>query len=881
MTDLTPEDRQRIEALFDEVLGMDPGEREAFLDSCGAKALVIDEVKSLLSYHTSAKDKLDAPMVAPDAVVQAVDELTMRNGATPPDPETVGPYRIVRRLGEGGMGTVYLAEQEQPLRRLVALKLIKLGMDTRSVIARFEAERQALAMMNHPNVARALDAGAAEDGRPYFVMEYVDGVRITDYCDTQRMDIAGRLALFQSVCDAIQHAHQKGVIHRDIKPSNVLVCRQDGGPAVKVIDFGVAKATNQRLAERTLFTEHGVLIGTPEYMSPEQAGGDGGDVDTRSDVYSLGVLLYELLVGVLPFDSRTLRQHSLEELHRVIRSEDPPKPTTRLSDLGDLAEQRAQERGTELSALRRKLRGDLEWIAMKCLEKDRDRRYAATSELIDDLGRYLRHEPVSAGPPSVSYRLTKFARRHRGFVAAASTVFVVLVAGVASTVTFALAESRQRAAAEAQAATTQAINGFLNQMLESVDPKKAKGRDVGMLRDVLDLASERAGTELADQPRVEASVRRTIGQTYMNLGLYAEAGPHLERSVELERLLGAAREREQAASLNLLGVTRGKEGRFQEGEQHLRDAVALRRNVLGPDSPFLGASLNELGKLLMDCGKLKEAKPALDEALAIYEKAYGRDGVETASVLNTLASHASRSGRYEEAEALFLECLDLVGESLDDADSLVMISNLGYTYMKLGKYAKAEAELLRAIEGLDRVFGPEHQVTLSTRNTLASLMELQKRFDEALSLHRQVLEARRRTLGENHPSVHNSLHNIGNLYLAKGEPEGCIKVTREAIAVATAAYGPKHPARAISLGLLGFALRDTGDPANYPESEKAILEALAILESSLPPDHPVKVNTLRGLRRLYAEDAMNDPVKLAEVEARLAALEGEKKAPAP
>jgi serine/threonine protein kinase len=343
-------------------------------------------------------------------------------------PSAIGPYRVLSLLGEGGMGVVYLAEQEQPIRRRVAVKVMKFGMDSRDVLARFASERQALALMTHPNIAKVFDAGWSEDGRPFFVMEYVAGIPITRYCDQQRLPMRARLELFRTVCEALHHAHQRGVLHRDIKPSNVLVSVEDGHAIPHVIDFGVAKALNQRLAEETVFTQLGVLVGTPEYMSPEQAEMSPLGVDTTSDVYSLGVLLYELLVGALPFDSNALRKAGYAEIQRIIREEEPPRPSTRLSGLGETASEVAKQRQTDVSTLTRALRGDLDWITLKAMDKDRTRRYASASELAADIWRHLEIEPVLARPPSLRYRAGKFARKHKA-------ALTVLVFGVtASTV---------------------------------------------------------------------------------------------------------------------------------------------------------------------------------------------------------------------------------------------------------------------------------------------------------------------------------------------------------------------------------------------------------------------------------------------------------------
>jgi serine/threonine protein kinase len=434
---MTPARWRQVEELYHAASQREKGQREAFLnEACQGDQELKNEVESLLKQESSSEDLL-AWGATPGCLLRMAAETEAM--AEPPNDDLeedvgrqYGSYRTLRLLGRGGMGSVYLAEQRQPIHRLVALKVIKRGMDTREVIARFDSERQALALMDHPNIARVFDAGASEDGRPYFVMEYVPGIPITQYCDQNRLNNRERMELFIPVCHAVQHAHQKGIIHRDIKPSNVLVWVQDDGrPMAKVIDFGVAKATNRDQAERTFFTQHGVLIGTPEYMSPEQAGCE--NVDATSDIYSLGALLYELLVGVLPFNPRELRGAGFDEIRRVIREEETPRPTTRLRSLGARAAEISAQRNTDPRALERQLRGDLDWITARAMEKDRSRRYASASELASDIERHLRDEPVIASPPGVVYRTSKFVRRHRGAVAGTLAACLALVVSLCLT----------------------------------------------------------------------------------------------------------------------------------------------------------------------------------------------------------------------------------------------------------------------------------------------------------------------------------------------------------------------------------------------------------------------------------------------------------------
>src|SRR5687767_12861526 len=480
------------QSIFIQALERDAGHRGAFLDeACASDPALRARVERLLHHHEHAASFLAAPAAgSPErpADADATVERPLREG-----PGTaIGPYKLLQQIGEGGMGVVFLAEQTRPVRRHVALKVIKAGMDTRQVVARFESERQALALMDHPNIARVLDAGATDGGRPYFVMELVKGVPITRYCDEHRLTPRDRLDLFVQVCQAVQHAHTKGIIHRDLKPSNVMVALYDGKPVPKVIDFGVAKATGGRLTDATVFTGFGAVVGTPEYMSPEQAELNPVDVDTRSDVYALGVILYELLTGSTPVERGRFKAAALLEMLRVVREEEPPRPSTRLSTTDQLPGI-AASRGLEPRKLGVVVRGELDWIVMRALEKDRVRRYETANGFARDVERYLADEAVQACPPSTWYRLRKVARRNKGPVLAAATVFLVLVAGTIGTTLGLIGQSRQRVIAQQQRAeaerqrteaqrqaeearrqydAAEAVGKFQTDMLASADPEK-------------------------------------------------------------------------------------------------------------------------------------------------------------------------------------------------------------------------------------------------------------------------------------------------------------------------------------------------------------------------------------------------------------------------
>ncbi|MCX6953027.1 MAG: serine/threonine-protein kinase, partial [Verrucomicrobia bacterium] len=578
--------------------------RAAFLEhACGGDGALHQRVEVLLKAHGEAGDFLEQP---PEASISPAFS-TGFAGEKPGD--WIGRYKLLDQIGEGGCGVVYMAEQVEPVRRRVALKIIKPGMDTRSVIARFEAERQALALMDHPNIAKVFDAGATGSGRPYFVMELVRGTKITTYCDEHALPTEDRLKLFIQVCQAVQHAHQKGIIHRDLKPANILVTTAENcAPSPIVIDFGIAKATtNQPLTDKTLFTAFEMLIGTPAYMSPEQAVQGSVDVDTRTDIYSLGVLLYELLTGTTPFDAGELLKAGLDEVRRAIREQDPARPSARLGRM--TREQQttvAQRRKAEPPGLIRVMSGDLDWITMKALEKNRARRYETASGLAADVNRFLINETVAARPPSASYRLRKAVSRHKLLFVVLGSVALLLVASLTA-IAASLSKERQarreadadRLKALAEAGKSRQVTQFLEEMLQGVGPSVALGRDTTLLREILDKTAARAEKELADQPATLAELQSRIGDVYLQLALYADSEKMVRSAWAIyQRLYGEQNRVEVAATLKQLGQVLQKQSRYPEAEKSLRDALARQRALFGAEHREVAATLNELSSVL-------------------------------------------------------------------------------------------------------------------------------------------------------------------------------------------------------------------------------------------------------------------------------------------
>ncbi|HSU54853.1 MAG TPA: serine/threonine-protein kinase [Candidatus Dormibacteraeota bacterium] len=684
---------QREEAVFEAALQVAASERGAYLDdACAGDADLRRRVGVLLGAFERAGSFMNQA---------ATPEARFSLPPTEKPGDKIGSYKLLEQIGEGGCGVVYVAEQEEPVRRRVALKVIKLGMDTRQAIARFDAERQALAMMDHPNIAKIHDAGVTDTGRPYFVMELVRGIRITDYCDQNQLGAHERLDLFIQVCRAIQHAHQKGVIHRDIKPSNILVTLHDGVPVPKVIDFGIAKATQGRLTDQTVYTAFEQFIGTPAYMSPEQAEMSGLDIDTRSDIYSLGVLLYELLTGKTPFDAKELLAAGLDAMRRTIREVEPLKPSTRLT----------QERAARSGSARPEIRNpksdidqDLDWIVMKCLEKDRGRRYETANGLATDIVRHLSNEPIIARPPSQLYRFQKSVQRNKLAFGAVTAVALTVVIGLAVSMAMYFKAETEKKKAQTEAAKSKQTAQFLKDMLKGVGPSVAVGRDTTMLREIVGKTIERLGPDLQKQPEVEIDLRLTLAWVYFDLQDFKKMEQTARETLRLARAHLGQENMAVADALSQLGRALQCLGRGDEAESFTRQAALMQRQFLGHDSLEEASSLEHLGDILRfhkeDRARLAEAENALRTSLAIRRRRLGNGSDESAWALHHL-SHVLREER---------------------------------------KLSESEDAIREALAIHQKNHGESHPWSGLDYYVLANSLEAQKRFDDATTAYQKALD---------------------------------------------------------------------------------------------------------------------------------------------
>ncbi len=811
----------------------------------------------------------------------------------------IGPYRLLRRIGVGGMGEVFEAEQTQPIRRRVALKVIKRGMDTHAVVARFDAERQALAMMDHPNIAKVFDAGSTNQGRPFFAMEFVEGESITDYCNSRHLGTEARLELFMRVCEGVQHAHQKAVIHRDLKPTNILVTEIDGLPQPKIIDFGVAKATTQSLTDMTMVTELGQMIGTPEYMSPEQAALTDDDIDTRTDVYALGVVLYELLAGALPFDSKELRKAGYDAVRKIICEKDPVRPSTRFSNLGEHSSVVADAHGCAPKRLRSELKGDLDWITMKALEKKRDRRYETANGLAADIKRHLHFEPVTAGPPTMGYRISKFVRRHRAGVAIASvTVFALAAFAVTSTLQAQIiAQERDRA--ESEAVKAEAMNEFLAEMLASADPWSGGDRDATVVQ-ALDAAVKQIDNAFAGQPEVEASMRTSLGRAYLGLGKLEHATTQIERAIEMRTQLTnpdpiklgnlyiteSKLHQDSAdypaaiysASQAVLFLTKAPDAeiydlvnayqhqsrnliysqRYAEAESVLVLSETAAQKLEGHQRILAAENFSHRS----DLAKVRDGQPATADSLSrlAYEfaKAIDPDHVVVATYLNNAAQYHSQSGDLEGALVDFDLALELyeIRFGKDHPQYATCLENRGGILYGLGRLDETFAALEQVRDIRTRNLGPTHIDVTRTGLNMGAVASRAGNYEEALSIFRELKPILIEARGTDHPDIISVLRNEGIALRKLDRTNESLIVFEDGLNTTLRVFGENHPQTARSLSDYGVALALI---KNYPEAEKNLLASFDIYLSEFGAKHIQTRDVANLLTTLY--DRMGVPEK--------------------
>lgn len=866
----------RAEQLFEKALDLPVGQRAEFIRiSCERDISLLQRVTELLRLAVDDDD----------------DDYKRPGDADHYLGTRIDRYQLTRVLGEGGFGVVYLAEQTDPVKRLVALKILKPGMDTAAVLRRFDAERRTLAMLDHPDISRLLDAGQTQNGCPYFVMEYVVGTSISEYCDAMKLTINARLDLFSQVCRAVQHAHTKGVIHRDLKPSNILVSTIDGRATVKLIDFGISKLLEVNRGVQGTLTGAGLFIGTPNYMSPEQAANSAA-IDTRSDVYSLGVVLYELLIGALPFGRESFGSKSPLEISRVLIESDPPTPSARLLTMADRKDEAVTRiergRGVSIQVIIGTLRKELEWIPLKAMRREPIERYQSAAELEEDVQNYLSSRPLRAGPESKIYRAKKYMRRHPGAVTSVSIVLLALLVGFAATLwqwrTALMNEQRARA-----------LLRFMSDSLISSDSSRGGSQDFTVRQAMAQAISRLDSGALRSQPVAEADLQFTIsrvlgsngdyamaielslqaGRTlesvfgpkhqyfaqslnnladlYREVGDYSKAEPLYIRALRIcEETLGSS-DPDVGIVLANLGSLYSKQARYLEAEPLLKRSLNILESARGSENPDIAVSLSNLAWLYDAMGEYEQARSHYERALQIYEGALAPNNRRIASALNNLASQHFKASNFSKAESLFKRALEIDQTALgpDHPAIATTLSNLAMVYNHQGRTSEAASLYERALVIKEKAVGPDHPDVASIASNLASLMVDSQQYTQAEVLYRRTLAIDEKAFGENHPSVGKDLNNLGELFLEQEMYDEAEAFLQRSLRIKEASRGVNHPSVAVTLRNLGGLYLELDQ---FAKAEELYKRALTIHESALSGQDSKEIATnLRNLARLYLE----------------------------
>jgi tetratricopeptide (TPR) repeat protein len=823
---VTPERWQAVKLLLDEALGLGATERIAFLQRLAAAEPELHrEVDSLLRAHEAQQSFLEVPYFGDSAMHEQTDSAGSWVG------RRLGPYQLAEQIAEGGMGAVYRAVRLSDFQMEVAVKLVKRGMDTDFLLQRFRQERQILAGLDHPNIARLLDGGATEDGRPYLVMEYIEGIPITQFCDDHQLEETERLKLFRTVCSAVQFAHQNLVVHRDLKTGNILVT-SDGNP--KLLDFGIAKLMEPDAGATVTW----MRMLSPECASPEQV--RGLTITTATDIYSLGVLLYRLLSGEPPHRFTT---RSAAEIMRVVCEEEPKKP----SDV-------------------KPIHADLDNIVLKAMHKDPVRRYVSADQLSVDIQHYLDGLPVIARKDTLAYRFSKFVRRHTAASVAAALAVISLMGGMATTLW-------QAHRAAIQQHITNAVNDFLrNDLLARAGASQQAGPGTKpdpdlKVRTALDRAAAQIEGKFAGQPLVEASIRQTIGETYEDLGLYPEAQRHVQRALDLRRRALGERDLDTLASMNSLAELLGNQGKYSEAETLQSKVVDLRRRVLGDENPNTLVSMNGLANSYKHLAKFAEAEALQSKVLDVRRRTLGEEHLDTVVSMNDLATIYEDEDKFAPAEQLLVRANEIERRILGDEhpDTLIGMNNLAVLYAGFGKNAEAEALDSKVLETRRRVLGDDHPLTLASMNNLAVDYIQNGEYSRAEPLLKSVLEARDRILGEENPDTLISMNNLATTYRRLGKYAQAEPLQAKALAIQRRVLGPDHPLTLTSLHNLAALYQASGQ---YGQAEPLFVKALAGRRRVLGPENSDTLRTLRNLAQLYVDEANYDQAELRAREAQ-------------